>query len=392
MPFLLITGVPGHGKTSLLMEHLAEAVALNNKHIESGKTQITVNGVELVTRPIYAAGIDGLVEGLVENLEDPTQWESLPDGSLIYVDECWKWFGHLQDASRKPPPKHVQGIAEHRHKGMDFIGTSQGPNQIYPFMRSLIGPHWHVVRRFGTQLIDVYKWGELVEDVKSQGNRDRGVKDSRSLPTKQRPLYKSASAHTIKPQLPKRMIITAAAMLLVLPLIYFGIKMMRPSELTSKIQGTDTPSLLGESVSESDGPKAKDTKKELTPGEWAAQLLPRIIGVHGSQPIFDGREAKSEPATFCALSGPGLDGQGKQAPGRCRCFTEQATVIEGVLPEVCRRSARFGQYDPFRQSLAETSGTASFSQGSTETVALERVTLGESWDKPRVIPGAVVVP
>lgn len=350
MPFHLITGIPGHGKTSLMMEMLAEAVERNNKHLASGKPQLVVNGQELIERPLYAAGIDGLVDGLVNVLEDPTRWQDLPDGSLIFVDECWKWFGHLDDARGKPPPHHVQGIAEHRHKGMDFIGTSQGPRQIYPFMRPLIGPHWHVVRRFGSQLIDVYKWGELAEDPQSQGMRERGEKQVRTLPTKQRPLYKSASAHTIKTKIPKKVIVGALVALLALPIAVFAIKSLDPRAIAAGATGAPETAPAVDGATTADGPKGSKAK-ELTPEEYAAQLLPRIAGVHGSQPIFDGRQARTTPATYCVISGAELE-------TKCRCYTEQVTRILDVTELVCREWARYGRYDPYRGPPQSSSSIA----------------------------------
>jgi hypothetical protein len=115
-------------------------------------------------RPLFAAGVDGLQPGMAAELVDPREWNAVkpgvagdcnctagppghahvvPDGSLIFVDEAWKWFGHLHDASRQATPPHVLQLAEHRHRGIDFVWTTQGPNQLYPFVRPLIADHYH---------------------------------------------------------------------------------------------------------------------------------------------------------------------------------------------------------------------------------------------------------
>lgn len=340
MPYEIYTGMPGGGKTSLLVERLLEAHALNLKHRKSGKPQIVINGVEYLERPLYVAGVDSLQDGLAEPLEDPSKWQDLPDGSLIFVDEMWKWFGHLEDASRKPPPPHVQGIAEHRHKGMDFIGTTQGPGQIYPFMRPLLGPHHHVVRRFGSTFIDVYTWGELVQDPQSQGMRERGTKTTRTIPSIGHKLYKSAAAHTIKTKIPFKLIGTGLACLLALPLLWFGLQKMRPGAIAhlGKAEAAEGQ-LAGTGGSASDGPH--QGKAVLSATEYAAQFVPRILGLHGSEPIFGERTAKSEPATYCMISGSGAD-------QHCGCYTEQATKIYDVVDSVCRDWATHGRYDPFR--------------------------------------------
>lgn len=156
MPIELFTGQPGNGKTALMMERLLEEAAKGE-------------------RPIFASGIDGLQPGLASVLEDPRDWKSVPVGSLIFVDEAWKWFGHLHDATRQATPKHVLDLAEHRHQGIDFIWTTQQPNQLYPFVRGLIGSHHHVVRRFGTKLIDVFSWGELRDGRESLQKQPLGA-------------------------------------------------------------------------------------------------------------------------------------------------------------------------------------------------------------------------
>ncbi|WP_239499611.1 zonular occludens toxin domain-containing protein, partial [Stenotrophomonas maltophilia] len=187
MPIELFTGQPGNGKTALMMERLVEEAKAAN-------------------RPIFAVGIDGLDPGLATVLDDARHWNDkdaegnyiVPNGSLIFVDEAWKWFGHLHDATRQQTPRHVLELAEHRHRGLDFVWTTQQPNQLYPFVRGLIGAHSHVVRRFGTKMLDVYRWGELNEEIKSLAKRDMAQRTTRLLPSQVFGQYKSAEVHTIK--------------------------------------------------------------------------------------------------------------------------------------------------------------------------------------------------
>ena len=402
MPVHGISGIPGHGKTSLMMEDLVDQVETNNKHEKSGTPQLEVHGVALRSRPLFASGIDGLVDGLVTDLPDPRLWNEVdfdspgvcactsgvasvlvkeglvrfcpavygkppaetaewllqmelgrphahkvPDGSKLYIDEAWKWFGHQEDARGAKPPEHVTAIAEHRHRGIDFVMTFQSPKQIYPFLRPLMGPHWHVVRRFGSPLIDVYQWGELVEEVQSQTYRDRATKVSRTLPTKQRPLYKSASAHTIKMKIPMKAIAAGLAVVVAFPVIYFVIQSLRPEAIASGVTGEGRePGLPGDGPKSSTGSNAQADKLQ-TPEEYAAQFKPRIAGVHGSQPMFDGRKVATVPAQYCFITGSGLE-------TTCRCVTEQATPVLDVLDTVCRDWALHGRYDPFKAPATES--------------------------------------
>lgn len=68
MPIELYTGQPGNGKTALMMERLVE---------ESKRAE----------RPIFAAGIAGLQDGLASNLEDPRQWNAIKPGAVCTCND-----------------------------------------------------------------------------------------------------------------------------------------------------------------------------------------------------------------------------------------------------------------------------------------------------------------
>lgn len=333
MAIHLITGIPGHGKTATLVKLLREAAEREQAKAARGEP----------ARPIYACGIDGLQPGLAEPLEDPTKWRDVPEGSIIFVDEAWKWFGHLHDASRRAAPPHVMDLAEHRHYGIDFYWTSQGPGQIYPFARPLIGPHWHCVRKFGTLAMDLYKWGELVEDVKAQGMRDRAEKDTTLIPKSSFGLYKSASLHTYKPALPWKVWLIPACIVGFILAAWFAYRTLSPSAMAATLTGEAAG---GEAAAAAPQGLPAETagerrRKPLTPEEWLHRVTPRFPGMHESMPVFDEREVAAVPRRFCVISGE----PDKQV---CNCYTEQVTPLRDVPPGVCVQVARWGEYDPFR--------------------------------------------
>lgn len=349
MPIHLITGIPGHGKTAQAVKLLIEANAENAKLVAAGKTP----------RPIYAAGFDGLEDGLAEPLDDPTNWchrvhigngadgkplweykSNLPHGALVFVDEAWKWFGHLQGASRDTPT-HILGLAEHRHWGLDFVWTAQGVGQMYPFLRPLVSPHWHTVRKFGTQQIDLYKWEELCEDVKSQASRDRANKVVTVLPSSTFGKYKSASEHTIKARLPWKVWLIPVVIVVALVAAFYAWKSLTPEAMAARAKAPEAG--LPADGARSHGYNATEAGKAptMTPAEWVERLKPRFPGLHGSAPVFDDRPILSTPRRHCIISGEGHDDQ-------CNCYTEQGTPLRTVHPKECRQVARWGEYDPFR--------------------------------------------
>lgn len=351
MPIELYTGLPGNGKTAFMMDRLLQEA-------EKGE------------RPLFAAGINGLQPGVATVLEDPRKWNEVkegvegtcnctagepghahvvPDGSLIFVDEAWKWFGHLHDASRQATPPHVLQLAEHRHRGLDFVWTSQGPNQIYPFARSLIAGHTHMVRLFGTKMVEQYRWGELQDDVKSPARREQAERTTKALPAHVFDSYKSAEVHTIKRRIPFKVI---ALPLLLLGAGFFG--WLAFNSLKPELGAVETAEAAnaGLPASPPTAPTSRtrdETAAPLTPTEYAERHLPRFATMPWTAQIFDDRPAVSDPQLYCMASGPGRNAAGEWQEGGCHCVTEQGTRYD-IGEGECRRVARWGMpYNPYRE-------------------------------------------
>lgn len=353
MPIESFTGLPGHGKTSLLVEHLLAQA-------------------ELGARPLFAAGIDGLKPGLATLLADPREWNAVkpgerctchdtedsaaceahvvPNGSLIYVDEAWKWFGHLHNATRQANPPHVLQLAEHRHRGIDFVWTFQLPNQIYPFARGLMDLHHHVVRRFGTQLIDVFTWQELNEDVKSASQREMALRKTRALPTAGRDSFKSAELHTIKPRIPWRVAMIPLLVVGALVAGWLAYTKLKPSNMAAMVQGQGVTAGAGATASDLAGGAGKADKPRYASAiDYAKAHLPRFGAMPWTAPVYDEREVTVDPQLFCLSSQAGPDDSGEWKDFSCTCLTEQGTAYELGIHE-CRRIARLGPvYNPYKR-------------------------------------------
>lgn len=361
MPIRLITGQPGNGKTLLMMQWLTDAASKAD-------------------RPIYAAGIDGLAPGLAEPLENPRDWKDCPDGSLIFVDEAWKWFGHLHDASRAPTPKHVLDLAEHRHRGMDFVWTTQMPNQLYPFVRGLIAEHTHVIRRFGTSICELFTWGELCEDVKSQGMRTSALRRSWVHPKAMFDKFKSATQHTIKMRIPFRLLWIPASIVLASLAIFFAYQKLKPANMAAELTHQPIPASGLPAAGISSG-TSDDKKLPTTADGWVKALTPTLPGVAYTAPVFaQSLEVSTHPRTLCTITG---DYRAKDSV--CRCFTEQVTPVTGVTDALCRSLALQGYYDPFRaESRQESvSSSPSLSEPASDP---KRIAAGTGSDPAQVGP------
>lgn len=376
MPIDVFTGQPGNGKTSFMMERLVAEAKKKNP------------------RPLWAGGIDGLAPGLASVLKDPREWNAvkpgctctcddteneapcdahvIPNGSLIFIDEAWKWFGHLHDATRQATPLHVLKLAEHRHRGIDFVWTTQMPNQLYPFVRGLIGTHTHVVRRFGTQFVELFRWNELQEDVKSISRRENAVRTTSVLPKGNRDKWKSAEEHTIKASIPWRLGVLPVALIVVVLAGTFVYKRMRPEAVAESATGTSGASGLPDARVGAGG--ASNTQAEVmytSPEAYVAALTPRIEYLPASAPVYDGRAVKQYPDAYCVIASPGHDANGDWSDGGCTCYTQQMTRVK-MHPDACRTIAlERGEFDPFREPPAEPVQAGAVVGGAGGTPAVD---------------------
>lgn len=369
MPISSITGKPGNAKTAFLVDQMLNDAAENAKRIQRGEEP----------RPLFAAGVDGLKcdEIGVELLRDPKQWNAvkpgetctchdtensaacnahvIPNGAKIYIDEAWKWFGHLQDASRQPMPQYVLGLAEHRHRGIDMVWTYQQPNQIYPFARGLLAEHRHLVRKFGTMFCDAFDWQELNEDVKSQTKREAAQHSTVAIPKRTFGLYKSAEVHTIKRKLPLRVYVLPVIAVAAVVLGVMAYRWLRPASVAERT-AEKLPAGAQATAAASQGATARFAYN--TPEDYHRVTTPRVNDAPWTAPAFDGRSVVAEPALYCMASEAGRDASGKMVEGSCSCVTEQGTPYDRLGPETCRRVARDGQpYNPFKQPLQHEATT-----------------------------------
>lgn len=310
----LITGLPGAGKS-------LRGVQLIKRYLGEG-------------RNVYVDGIDGLQPFGWESC-DARNWEALPDGSVIVVDEAQKVWPTRSGSSAIPP--EIRALSEHRHRGFDFVLLTQHPTMLDAYVRKLVGEHEHVLRQFGMQASRIVTWTECQDDPQSLGTRQRGTDALWKYPTDCYPLYKSATLHTVKRKLPFRVIMIPVLILAVAALVWWG---------TNSVSSMGAaPSFGGETqgLASAADPVAKSRHAEVryaSPEEYVQAFVPRVPALPWSAPAFDQREVRAEPRVLCVIS---------EMKG-CRCYTEQVTRLN-VPARECFAIARDGIYDPFRMPL-----------------------------------------
>lgn len=323
----LYTGLPGAGKSLSLVD------ALRRMHeAEPG-------------RPVFAYGIDGLREDLAQACE-PFDWEDLPDGSIVVVDEAQKVWPSRRSGE---PHAKVRAFSEHRHRGFDFLLATQSPAYLDPYLRGLVQQHTHVVRRWGSTKVTRYVWEELCEDVKSVSMRGRAQRDAWKYPRECFDLYKSSSLHTVKRTIPKQFYLIGAAVVLVPLLGWAGWHQI--TRLGSN------PALAAGGPSAADGGASSGLSPKRAGGslanvygtvdEYVKAHIPRVASQPWSAPVYDQQAVVSRPELLC------VEYEDPRVPGQvlCRCYTEQVTPYRLGAVDECREYARHGVYNP-RRALA----------------------------------------
>jgi hypothetical protein len=330
----LITGKPGSGKTLRAVRFIREAV-------EKGEQVFVCNltGLKLPHIP----------------LANPHEWQTLPPGSVLVVDEAQQFFRARRGGE---PPAYIQAMETIRHAGIRLLLMTQQPDYLDAHIRGLVGLHEHLVREHGKPAAKIWRHTEVMENVRSDRARAKYDQETWPYDVTLYPLYESAEVHTVKKIMSARwkrglMFLGAAVVLLI-----GGAYLARNSY--NRIGGdSPVPDLDGahqRAVVPVPGSPPSSGSEVRTIEEYAAMLTPRIGEAPWSAPIYDERGLTVDPTVICAIAQPGRDSLGKHRGAECACMTEQGTPYIMADDEQrsgdarCRHVARWGQpYNPFKQ-------------------------------------------
>lgn len=189
----MITGIPGHGKTSYML-----ALFLEQKD-----------------RPRFATHIEGLdyEKHGITKLDHLKELFTLPAGSLVLCDEAQKFL--RPRAKGEQVADWVTEFETHRHKGIDLWYITQHPMLVDTHVRRLTEEHWHVFRPFGMRrLSSIRKW----EGVRENPNDYHAVREAQIV-TAHAPSwvfqeYKSTVLDTNQVRFPRKLIYAGVALAL----------------------------------------------------------------------------------------------------------------------------------------------------------------------------------
>lgn len=317
---IIVTGLPGHGKTLYFLAVLLKMFQ---------------------GRQHYIFNIDGIDHDFfgTELLDDPDKWYDLPAGAVIAMDEAQKVFP-LRMAGSKVPLK-CSKFEEHRHQGHDIFLLTQDASLLDVHIRKLAGKHLHVKRLFGTESATIFEYEKYQPKPEDANTIKKAISSATWFYDKKiYPHYKSADLHTVKRKIPFKLIILPVFLVLALVVGYWTITTLMGLVSDDADAFTETVDAVGGggAAATSSVPVAVVSPLD----EWVAMQTPVIAGLPWTAPMYDDvREVKSFPKPHCFIHSM----ESWNDLGVCVCYSQQVTRMKTVNDYVCRELAVEGWFD-----------------------------------------------
>lgn len=319
----LFTGVPGSGKTAAMVDLLVRMRG-QDEHAD---------------RPLYVCNLDGFVPDHVDmSAEDAQRWHQVvPDGAIIVIDEVQKVWRPRGPGMKVPD--HIAECETHRHRGIDFLLTTQGPKLVDGNIRDLIGRHVHIrdVGFLGRM------WYEFPECSMPVAWKTCVTKKRYFLPKRIFGLYKSSSLH-VKPvrSVPRVLIVLAVVGAYV---VYEGWGMYRkygagaaapPASVAGNKPGSSSVSAGAQTPG---GVGGSPAGPPVTARSIVESFTPRIPDRPETAPAYD---ALRVVVVMPKIAGGYCQGE------TCRCILQTGRTAH-VSDEACRAWLSDPPFDPYRR-------------------------------------------
>lgn len=306
----LITGIPGSGKTSYVVDWLMK---------QQG-------------RPIFADGVPELklthepcppLKEWTYEKDDPASASgkkicfSYPPNSIVVIDEAQRVYRPRPVGSKVPP--EVAAFETHRHEGLDFVLITQNPTLIDSNVRKLIGRHVHFRPTWAGRYM--HEWNECA-DVESSNARSLAATTRYKLPKRAFDQYHSAVLHTKnKAKIPFVAYIFGAAIIAMCALLWH---LYGRYQQISKPAAAATASTVSGAQPGQAGPQGH----VLTKHEYVAQYEPRIAGLPHTAPAYDQVTTPQDAPVPVGCIDSKKTG--------CKCYDQQGTRYS-TTEDICRQ-------------------------------------------------------
>jgi zona occludens toxin len=341
----LVTGSPGGGKTLNTLKFINEDDQFKD-------------------RPIYYFNIKDLTLDWSEIEADQVKkWQSLPDNSIIVVDEAQRVFP--KRSNNITAPTGVSELDTHRHRGFDFFFITQHPTLVDHDLRKFVGQHRHYERSFGMDSTRMLTWQKAQYNVDDYHIRQEAETTRIKFDKKYYNTYKSATDHNVKKRIPAKLwFVIIGALGSVGGIIYFvstfGVSSPNPDLNNIPSPRSLTPSLNINKSNEEFG--------------YFENLTPRVASLPSSAPQFD---SLTEPQSFPRISACVT----MAVSDACQCYSQQATKIN-VPVAMCLQIVSDGYFDP---SIPDIRSSDLDRQNMRVVSKPEKFTIAADTQRPRSI-------
>lgn len=284
---MLITGVPGAGKSLRAVWHIKRMLAEGRK-VYADIDELTLDGVE----------------------PSPQDWRDTPEGSVVVYDEAQRVFGSSGRGGGRSEREDIQAFETHRHTGHDIVFITQHPSLLHAHVRRLVGRHEHVMRIFGRNRANIL-WRDRCWEVDKSSERRTANAEMWGYPADLFKHYKSATIHQNTGRIPRALKVGAVVVLaLVVAVGYsFSHSALFAGDIpTASASGQSSPSVVSSAALAS---ADRDSPVELPwyDQDWASQGTVAPVG-------------------GCIATDT-----------RCRCFTTEGQPIR-LSTQECQRRVR----------------------------------------------------
>lgn len=315
----------------------------------TGKTLFTLADVrklqEETGRPVFFTGFVAKQPLLDFGWKpfEPANWQDLPDGAICVVDECHEY---LPVRATGRPPAWVEAIAkEHRKRGFDFFLITQHPLNIDSFVRRTIAaPGWH--RHFKASTMgdssNELRWTSVVDQPQKPNSGDSGEVKSRPFPSEVYGWYESASVHTAKKGIPRKVWLALLGLVAAVGMVGYAVtRLMHGHEGLEGVQNAAKAAVSAPTmpVVPNDGAARSRQQEPMTAAEYVKARTPRLPDFAHTAPAYDQVTAPTVAPYPAACVQMGKS---------CRCYSQQATLLQ-VSGEVCLQIVKQGFFMDWAQ-------------------------------------------
>ncbi|MGF6147236.1 Zonula occludens toxin [Kingella potus] len=341
----LITGSPGTGKTSMVVDMI-----LNNA---DGLFKMETEDGTLIDRPLYFCHIDGLNtkkfkahELSEEDIQSAPLSDLVPEGSIVIVDEADYTYPVRSAAAAVPP--YIKTLKELRHHGYTLILMVQHPTMIDKYVRQLVGKHIHLERKvIGTKR---YEWFRCEETLNTTAFAS-AIGSNYTPPKAAFKYYKSASKHIkFKKKIHPVFFFIPAAIAF---MFYLGVPLFSKWLGNADPKAQETAKIERETPQNQTADPTIHTEKpqEMQPMQAAASIpefspeyyKPRVEDKPETAPIYD---------SVRAVRGFEIVAACVESLKSCNCYSQQGTLIE-ISAKTCKKHIKDGIFNPYKEEIQD---------------------------------------